>query len=214
MSLRGFSPTRNEVDTLVLAWLNQMDTVEIDDFFWDYPAPTGYSANGYGIGRATARQIVAHRNNNTNRKFVTLDEVRNIRGVGNDKIADMRIQAREALAVAAYRGKHYEPAQLRKILGNIGPGLPLFRVVEKFKWELSQLLSQQKKGFYVKIIGTASIKIPFVALVPADIGSNETSAYPRVRIEPWAFAAHDKKYFCILEIEQGRFGQAAVSIRR
>lgn len=181
-----------EVDTLVLAWLNWLSVTAMDQFFWDYPGPFGYSRSGYGLGRDTARRIIQARSKSIN-GFKSIMDVTNIAGVGPDKMNDMRIQAREALALADYHSISHEPAKLWEMLFKEGPGVPLPMVVEQLKRALEISAGYLNKTVKVETTQVL-LKIPFIALAWVQNGESQSQVsvdqFVRVRFQPWAFAVH------------------------
>lgn len=182
-----------EVDTLVLAWLNWLSVTAMDQFFWDYPGPFDYSRTGYGLGRDTARRIIQARSKSIN-GFKSITDVTNIAGVGPDKMNDMRIQAREALALADYRSIPLEPTKLWEMLSKEGPGVSLSEIIEQLKKALkisAGYLNKTVKAETTQVL----LKIPFIALAWVQNGESQSQVsvdqFVRVRFQPWAFAVHN-----------------------
>ena len=192
MALKELNLTEGDIDNLVLAWANLLSARDIDRFFWDYPGPYGYSSSGYGLGIDTAKRIVEHRGRRIG-GFGAIPQLIDVPGVGPDKVSDMRIQAKEAFALAAYRSLARDPVRLWKSLYNEGPGIPLANVVKSVEGSMAKSDDYMKR-YELADIGRAMIRMPFVALawIQEDKSGNRESVeqFTRVRVKPWAFAVH------------------------
>ncbi|MCK4783041.1 MAG: hypothetical protein KAV87_04770 [Desulfobacteraceae bacterium] len=201
--MRKLEFSTEEVDTLVLAWLNRLSAVDMDRFFWDYPGPFDYSQTGYGLGRDTARRIVEARSDSID-GLRNITDVMNVKGVGSDKMNDMRIQAREALALARYHTTPHEPVTLWKMLLREGSGMPLSGVIAQLKKALKISTNHLNKTVGAETTQVL-LKIPFVALAWVQNEENEIQVsidqFIRVRIKPWAFAVHDSNYLWSLNMK-------------
>lgn len=203
IALRKFEFNAEDVDNLVLAWLNRLSATEVDQFFWDYPGTFGYSETGYGLGLTTARRITEKRSRSIN-GFRSIRDIINVPGVGPDKINDMRIQAREALALAEYHSIPYEPVKLWKMLFEEGPGVPLSQVIEQLKKALkmsTDYISKTVKSETTQFL----LKMPFIALTRVHNEENQIQVsadqFIRTRIQPWAFAVHSSNYVWSLNMK-------------
>jgi hypothetical protein len=197
-NLREFGVSVQDTDDVVIGWLNLLDAGQIDRFFWDYPGPVGYSPSGYGLGCVTAKRIVARRNILPG-GFTSIDQVRSIRGIGPDKTLDMRRQAKEALALATWLMRPYEPAELWKLLSREGPGRPLSMVVDRLN--RSSTFIADRCGRNAKV----DMQIPFVALALERFNEEPGPCiehFLRVRVEAWSFAAHRPEDMWLLTIDR------------
>lgn len=201
-----------EVDALVLGWLNSLSDRDMDAFFWDYPGIFGYSSAGYGLGLKTARRIVRQRQKRSGGRFNDIQQVAVVQGVGDDKLNDMRVQAREAMALAEYRGIPHEPLGLWQALSAVGSGTSLKHVLAGILRSLSLRRPGPFKAARMKI----NVTTPFVALArkPGEPDRDAVAAFTRVRVEPWAFAVHEPEYCWNLNVEYFPDRHSVVSVRK
>jgi hypothetical protein len=208
MLLRNLVFEAHEVDNLVLAWLNRLSAPQIDGFFWDYTGPFGYSQVGYGLGAVVASRIARLRAALPD-GFRHISTVENMPGIGPDKIDDMRVQAREALALAVYRGIEPDPDVLWERLYQEGPGIPLSRL-------LAYLKRYFRSAGYSHTITQVLLEVPFVALALVDDAKKRVPAprqFLRIRTQPWAFVVHPAENWWKLSVESTRSG-FAIQLRR
>ena len=176
-----------EADSIAIAWLNMLSAEQIDRFLWDYPRLHGCSPSGYGLGKATARRLVEARRQ-LPAGFQTIEEVRAVPGVGEDKVADLRMQAKEAIALGRYENLPTDPLKLWIRLLTKGPGRPLIRLLRSVQLQLRRTIA----GWWEA--SSVDLRIPYVALAIQPPAANpDVSQFTRVRIDPWAFGVHQKK---------------------
>ncbi|MDH5366703.1 MAG: helix-hairpin-helix domain-containing protein [Cyclobacteriaceae bacterium] len=193
-----------DIDALVLSWLNILSSDQMDEFFWDYPSIHDYSSVGYGLGKTTATKIVIMREKRAS-GFTSVNQIRKIKGVGADKISDMRMQAKEALVMAEYYKITTKPLQLYKKLAAIGFGQPLTLLIKGMVENLNRTLITTR-GLVSKKVSSLGLEIPFVSLIPIhERGVNDKPVFidrfQRIRVQPWAFVVHDSNLFWKLNID-------------
>ena len=197
ISLRYYTFSNNEVDELILSWLNLMSISDIDRFFWDYPGDTDYSLSGYGLGRGVASRIVAVRKKTG--VFTSIQQVFAINGIGEDKLNDMRTQAKEAIALAEYKDLQRDPKILWRALLLKGSGMTLDYFIQHL---IKPQLDRSLRGGSEFGKMTATLSIPFIGLARIVGGVQDSIAsFTRIRVEPWGFSVHSNRYLWRLNVE-------------
>ena len=181
-----FTPSEQDAKDLVLAWMNRLSVSELQHQLWDYPGDRDYGSPGYGVGEVVARRIVLQRTQ-PNTSLASTEDLLSIPGFGPEKLEDVLLQASEAIALSRYlRSSSDDPLYLWYRLQRNGPGLPLVTVARTVVAHASNLID-------VRVEDTAlDFHVPVVALERRRRASTPHSIadFPRVRVEPWAFAVH------------------------
>jgi hypothetical protein len=94
----GWDKTEDDVDSAVLAFLNNAKTWQDIAGLEPQVGPVGDDSEfgvhrpfkGYDIGEVTAKNILSRRDSFSIKQFSTINQVREVRGIGEDKINDLR----------------------------------------------------------------------------------------------------------------------------
>ena len=196
-----------DINKLLVGWLNILDAHQICNFFWDYPY-LGYArrAAGYGIRAHVANNIIKARQKRKEGLFSNIEEVDAVFGMGNETMTDIRFQAKEALSLAKYFGLKHEPKQLWQELLKVGPGKHLKAICKYFILLQREIVEGKRMS--------SSVNIPFIPLMPPFYKRNRIEDFVRVRVEAWAFWVYPKEYHWEMSLEVNSNGSYKADISK
>ena len=198
---------------LLLNWLNLLTSDEIESFFWRYHPVPGGGGPGLALSASTAKAIVSVREKSRT-GFRSVLDVEKVTGVGVEVLGDMKMQAREAIALSNFSSHAMSARSAYEMLSTTGPGGSLTTVIEALRTTLKKLKSSKRFSKKLDI----HLEIPFVGIIREKMqkadGVIMAGEFLRIRTEPWAFVAHDKNLCWKMNIDYSGNRLRIASIER